>query len=187
MDPSRRRTSLSIEWSLLGFLAEQPMHGYEISQRLSQAAELGLVWHLKQSRLYALLTRLEERGYIDYTLEPQDARPPRKVYALTPEGRAALETWLHAPVEHGRDFRLEFLAKLYFAQREGEGVLHALFEAQRCLCQEWLARQQADLEAREPDTFEWLVCRFRLGQVQAILEWLDVSEDALLESNTSFH
>ena len=180
---SSRRAPLSIEWSLLGFLAEQPLHGYEIHQRLSQAAELGLVWRLKQSRLYALLTRLEERGYIDYTMEHQDARPPRKVYAPTPEGKAALVTWLRTPVEHGRDFRLEFLAKLYFAQREGEEVLHALFEAQRRLCQEWLTLQQAALEAQEPNTFEWLVYRFRLGQVQAILEWLDVSKAALLESN----
>jgi PadR family transcriptional regulator AphA len=177
------RTPLSIEWSLLGFLSEQPMHGYEICQRLSQATELGLVWHLKQSRLYALLTRLEERGYIDYTMEPQDLRPPRKVYALTPEGKAALDAWLHSPVEHGRDFRLEFLAKLYFAQREGEGVLRALFEAQRRLCQGWLAQQQRALDALEPTSFEWLVYRFRLGQVQAIVEWLDVSEAVLVESN----
>jgi PadR family transcriptional regulator AphA len=168
---------------LLGFLVEQPMHGYEICQRLSQAAELGLVWHLKQSRLYALLTRLEERGYIDCTLEPQDSRPPRKVYTLTPEGQAALDTWLQSPVTHGRDFRLEFLAKLYFTQREGEAMLCALFEAQRSLCQRWLEQQQAALDALEQGTFEWLVYRFRLGQVQAIVQWLDVSEAALLESN----
>jgi PadR family transcriptional regulator AphA len=182
MDPSRR-TPLSIEWSLLGFLAEQPMHGYEIHQHLSQAAELGLVWHLKQSRLYALLTRLEERGYVDYTMEPQDPRPPRKVYALTPEGRAALDAWLQSPVKHGRDFRLEFLAKLYFAQQESKAMLHALFEAQRSLCQRWLEQQQAALDALEPGTFEWLVYRFRLGQVQATVQWLDVSEAVLLESN----
>jgi len=178
------RTSLSIEWSLLGFLAEQPMHGYEIHQRLSQAAELGLVWRLKQSRLYALLTRLEERGYIDHTLEPQDSRPPRKVYTLTPAGRAALDAWLHEPVAHGRDFRLEFLAKLYFAQRKGEATLRSLFAAQRSLCQRWLERQQAALDALDPGAFEWLVYRFRLGQVQAIVQWLDVSEATLLESTT---
>jgi PadR family transcriptional regulator AphA len=182
MNPSRR-TPLSIEWGLLGFLAEQPMHGYEIGQRLSQAAELGLVWHLKQSRLYALLTRLEERGYIDYTMEPQDPRPPRKVYALTSEGKAALDAWLHSPVEHGRDFRLEFLAKLYFAWREGEAELRALFKAQRSLCQRWLERQKAALDALDPSSFEWLVYRFRLGQVEAIVQWLDVSEAALLESD----
>ncbi len=177
---SSRRASLSIEWSLLGFLAERPMHGYEIHQRLAQAAELGLVWHLKQSRLYALLARLEERGYIDYRMEYQEARPPRKVYALTPAGQAALDTWLREPVEHGRDFRLEFLAKLYFIRREDEEALHALFQAQRHLCRQWLARQQMALDRWEPGTFEWLVYRFRLGQVQAIVEWLDVSEAALL-------
>jgi hypothetical protein len=105
------------------------------------------------------------------------------VYALTPEGKAALDAWLHAPVEHGRDFRLEFLAKLYFAQQEGEATLRALFEAQRSLCQRWLAQQQAALDALEPGAFEWLVYRFRLGQVQAIVEWLDVSEATFLKPN----
>jgi len=180
MSPSHR-TPLSIEWSLLGFLAEQPMHGYEIYQRLSKAAELGLVWNIKQSRLYALLARLEKRGYIDHTLKIQESHPPRKVYALTPEGEAALDAWLSTPVKHGRDFRLEFLAKLYFTQQKGEATVHALFEAQRSLCQRWLARQAEALEALEPGSYEWLVYRFRMGQVQAIVEWLDVSEEALLE------
>jgi len=177
---------LTIEWSLLGFLAEQPMHGYEIHHRLSAAAlsegaGLGVVWHIKQSQLYAILARLEARGYITYTLEPQDTRPPRKVYTLTPDGEAALQIWVCAPVERGRDFRLEFLAKVYFAHRRGEETLRTLFAAQRATCHVWHAGFKKKLDRQGLNTYEVLVYRFRLGQVQAMLDWLDESETVLLE------
>ncbi len=166
---------LTIEWSLLGLLAEQPMHGYELHQRLAEAAGLGLVWRIKQSQLYALLARLEERGYLVSTLEPQETHPPRKVYALTPAGEAALAAWVQTPVRHGRDFRLEFLAKVYFAQRRGEDVLLALLHAQKAACQSWLENLQPAAGAHPPASYEELVYRFRLGQIQAMLQWLDES------------
>ena len=36
-------TPLTIEWSLLGLLRQQPMHGYELHQMLSTAEGLGLI------------------------------------------------------------------------------------------------------------------------------------------------
>ena len=41
---------------------------------------------------------------------------------LTPDGLAAFDRWVASPVAHGRDFRLEFLAKLYFAMQSRPGV-----------------------------------------------------------------
>ncbi|MBN2001951.1 MAG: PadR family transcriptional regulator [Anaerolineae bacterium] len=171
--------SLTVEWSLLGFLAEQPMHGYELHRQLSVAIGLGVVWHVKQSQLYAILTRLEERGYIAYTLEPQDMRPPRKIYELTPAGEAAVQSWLQSPVEHGRDFRMEFLAKVYFAQRRSPAILRTLLKAQREQCGAWQVDLQAKVGALSPQSYEAWVQRFRLGQVQAMLQWLDESEAVL--------
>lgn len=169
-------TPLTIEWSLLGFLAEQPMHGYELHQRLTEAAGLGLVWRLKQSQLYALLARLEARGYLTTTLEPQEARPPRKIHALTPEGYRALDAWLRSPVRHGRDFRLEFLAKVYFAQRRSTATLRALLAVQETVCRAWLTELEAALAALESSSYEALVYRFRLGQARAMLQWLEESQ-----------
>src|SRR6185503_10578145 len=122
---------LTIEYALLGFLRQQPMHAYEIHQTLLRPEALGLVWHLKQSLVYVMLERLEHEGYITTTLEPQNSRPPRKLLHMTPSGRAAFERWLVLPVEHGRDFRLEFLAKLYFASRDDPAVVARLLTAQR--------------------------------------------------------
>ena len=55
---------LTTEHALLGFLHQQPTHGYEIHRRLSDSEGLGLVWHVKQNKLYALLAKLESKGYV---------------------------------------------------------------------------------------------------------------------------
>ena len=168
---------LTIEHALLGFLREHPMHAYEIHQTLLRPEALGLVWHLKQSLVYVMLERLEEAGYISTTLEFQNSRPPRKLLHLTPQGRAAFDRWLVLPVEHGRDFRLEFLAKLYFANQDDSTVVATLLTAQRAACRAWLGdlHRQADMLARERD-YDWLVLQFRIGQLEAIVNWLDTCE-----------
>ena len=175
------RSPLTIEHALLGFLRRQPGHGYEIYQQLCDPAGLGLVWRIKQSQLYALLAKLEDKGYVTATLEPQGTRPPRKVFELTPAGRNVFLEWVQSPVPHGRQLRLDFLAKLYFARRED--LATQLIERQRITCGEWLAAQQEQanaVEANQP--YDWLVYRFRIGQIQAMLNWLDVCEQTLVNA-----
>jgi hypothetical protein len=78
-------------------------------------------------------------------------------------------------VPHGRDFRLEFLAKLYFARVEGVAVASALIAAQI----EASARRHDDLcgsaeTLAAGQSFDWLVLRYRVGQLDATLAWLDL-------------
>lgn len=172
---------LTIEKALLGLLRQQPAHGYEIHQRLSEQAGIGRVWRVKQSHVYALLGKLEDSGFIEATLEEQGARPPRKVFHLTKSGRAAFQEWVHAPVEHGRQFRLEFLAKLYFARQEGDTVARTLLDRQRESCREWRdAQEDKANRLRQERPYDWLVHQFRAGQIESMLEWLDTCEETLL-------
>lgn len=164
---------LRIEHALLGFVRERPLHAYEIHQRLRHAQGLGLVWHLKQSLVYAMLERLEQVGYLTGELEPQDGRPPRRLLRATEAGQQAFERWLVTPVEHGRDFRLEFLAKLYFASQADPAVAGVLVADQQAACRGWLAELRAQAAVLEPArSYDWLVLQFRIGQIEAILEWL---------------
>src|SRR5215212_7473714 len=169
------KSSLTIEHALLGFLRQRPMHAYEIHQTLLRAEALGLVWHLKQSLVYVMLERLEAEGYVTASLEPQGSRPPRKILHLTPSGQAAFAAWLITPVAHGRDFRLEFLAKLYFASQDDPASAAMLIAGQQQACREWLfeLRAQADALSDARD-YDWLVLQFRIGQIEAILAWLDI-------------
>ena len=136
-----------------------------------------MVWRLKQGHLYALLGRLEQEGYVVPTLESQERRPPRKVYALTELGRQAYRAWMEAPVTRGRQLRLEFLAKLYFALLEHEEAALRLVSAQRQVCKSWEVAKPVGLT--DPATFPGLVASFRASQVQASIAWLDVCENVL--------
>lgn len=171
---------LAMEHALLGFLRQRPMYGYEIHQKLAGSTGLGLVWRLKQSQLYALLARLEREGYVTAALEPQDSRPPRKVFHLTEAGLEAFLAWVQGPVPQGRKLRLEFLAKLYFARREGPGVALALIDRQRAACRVWLAEKQAEAGSGPGSRpYDWLVHQFRVGQMQAMLAWLDACQQVV--------
>lgn len=160
---------LTIEYALLGLVHDEPLHGYEINRRLSETPELRLVWRVKQSRLYALLARLEDEGLLDATLEPQDGRPPRKVYHLTSAGMRAFGRWLTQPVQLPREMRLEFMLKLYFALHEGREVALRLIDSQLEVCEGWLATQT---DSETPSDYGRAVHRYRRGHVEAIREWL---------------
>lgn len=174
------RSASSLELALLGFVYGEPRHGYDIYRELSDPEGLRAVWRIKQSQLYALLARLEETGYLTSTLMPQGGRPPRKVFRLTPEGEAAYQDWIRRPVEHGRQFRLEFLTKLFFARREGSAIVETLIDRQRSACQVWLEEQRGLMdEASAARPFLHLVHRYRAGQVEAMLGWLDACADTI--------
>ena len=171
---------LTTEHALLGFLYQKPTHGSEIHRRLSDPEGLGLVWRVKQNQLYAQLSKLEKQGYVTTKLEPQKNRPPRKIFRLTEAGQEAYLEWRQSPVRHGRKLRLEFLAKLYFARKEGPEATRQLIDLQRAACCSWLEQAQKQAGARR-DTrpFDWLVHKFRVGQLEAMLAWLDTCQETL--------
>ncbi len=174
------RLPLTTELALLGFLYEQPMYGYEIHQQMSDPSGLGQVWNLKQSQLYALMSKLEEEGYLSAEIQAQEARPPRKVFHLTESGTRVFEDWLHSPVEHSRDMRLEFMVKLYFLQKEGSAAVSQVMQKQREVVLSWLSYQEEHANPPQtPPTYEWYVRQFRTEQNRAFLAWLDTCQQAL--------
>ena len=177
MCPMVRRAP-AMELALLGFLRQGPQHGYQIHVLLSDPAGLGPIWRLKQSQLYALLTKLEKDGYIWGELESQAAaRPPRRMYQLTITGQTAYQNWLRTPVNVPRLMRQEFMAKYYFARLEGQAQVKVLIETQRAACLQWL--ETLHTEQAIPSAFSQGVYRYRLGQMQAALAWLDTCQQEL--------
>jgi DNA-binding PadR family transcriptional regulator len=77
------------ELAILSLIHEQPRHGYEIEQVIEERGmrdwtEVGF------SSIYYLLKKLEKNGWVESQLEPEGGQgPARKVYHITPAGRAA--------------------------------------------------------------------------------------------------
>jgi len=164
------QSPLDVELALLGFVRREPLHGYEIYRRLLETPELHLVWRMKQSRLYALLTRLEGEGLLQATREQQGSHPPRKVYHLTPAGEAAFGRWLVEPVRLPRKMRLEFMLKLYFAGAEGAETVMTLVQAQQLVCAAWPAAGVDDEAVGS--AFGRAVRLYRRKHIEAIRGWL---------------
>ena len=159
--------------ALLGFLHSEQLHGYEIYQRFTNLPGLWEIWRIKQSRLYAMLARLEAKGLIQSKILYQENRPARKVFHISENGQAAYKTWVIQPVANGREFRLEFLVKVFFAIHEGPKMKNQLVDAQIDTCNTWLIEARQALEVLEDgQSFEKLIHYFRVGQVVAMLEWL---------------
>jgi len=83
--PRRRRVFRrgDLKYMVLGLLEEQPMHGYEVMQRLEE--ESGGYYSASPGSVYPVLQMLEDQGYV--RAREHDGR---KVYHITDEGRAFL-------------------------------------------------------------------------------------------------
>jgi len=172
---------MSIELALLGYLLDEPAHGYDIYQRLRAPDGLWQVWRMKQSQLYALLKGLETEGLIHSTVTPQTARPARKMLSLTEAGRERFLTWLRSPVDHGREMRIEFLAKLYFALQLDRGRVGVLITTQREICRSWQEDMPRSILPQRDQTgvatpFAKSVVIFRRTQIDAFVAFLDECE-----------
>ena len=165
-----RQAGVSPQPALLGLLLSEPKHGYELFQEFGR--ELGRVWRIGQSQLYAQLKLLEESGLVSVHIEEQPNRPARKVYRLTPQGRAAFEEWVHQPTPYLRRIRVEFLARLYFFQRLSLDGQDELVAEQKAVCRDQIARFDR-LMAGTEEPFAHLVLEFRRGQLEAVVHWLE--------------
>lgn len=175
----RDKGRLSPEYVILGLLLEKEMHGYELHQGFQES--LGHVWNIGLSHMYALLKKLEEDGFVQARQEMQESRPPRHIYQITEVGREAFLHWLNEPVESIRQIRLEFLGKLYFCQRMGPETVEYLVSRQTERCHQLEENlRRAESEAPAEALFERLVLRFRLGQVQAVLKWLQECQEEII-------
>jgi PadR family transcriptional regulator AphA len=160
---------VSPENALLGILMTGPKHGYELHGYMS--ARMNEFWHLSMSQIYALLKRLEREGCIISNQEWQENRPAKKIFSLTQTGKRRFLSWVQSPVEHVRDFRIEFMAKVFFIHelhlRQGNSLIDRQIEV--------LEQKRGGIEGsqeKSADPFERLLFSFKTAQSSAVLTWL---------------
>jgi PadR family transcriptional regulator, regulatory protein PadR len=82
----------TLEGVVLAVLAASPAYGYEVTARLREQGFSDLV----EGTVYALLIRIEQRGFVDVEKVPSEKGPPRKVYSLNALGREQLDEFWRA-------------------------------------------------------------------------------------------
>jgi PadR family transcriptional regulator PadR len=81
----------TLEGVVLSVLSGRATHGYEITSWLR---DNGFA-EIAEGTVYALLVRVEQRGFVDVEKVPSEKGPPRKVYSLNDDGQKYLdEFWV---------------------------------------------------------------------------------------------
>lgn len=171
---------MSVRNAILGLLAQQPRHGYELRAAFEALVGGEDIWEVKPAQVYSTLARLKESGLVWRDGVEQDGGPEKLIYSLTPSGHDELAQWYATGVagEHERD---EFFVKLMLSLFDRQVDPYAVIRAQR-------NRLYQDLHAlttrrNGSDSRVELAQIFLLDKsimhLEADLRWLDLIEARL--------
>ncbi len=129
--------AMNVRTLCLGILSMREATGYEIKKMVEE----GIFSHFidaSYGSIYPALAQLLKEGQVSVRTErTEDGRPPRKVYAITPQGRAALERALATDPAPDK-FKSEFLFQMLFMERVDPAQLTLMYDA-------YIAEQEAEL------------------------------------------
>jgi DNA-binding PadR family transcriptional regulator len=164
---------------LLGLLSTQRQHGYQINEFIER--NLARVSNMRKATAYALLSRLEDNGLVETTIEQIGNRPARRVYAITTAGETRLLAMLQS-----------ILAEPLITEPPGDIALMFIDHLDRATArqaiQQRLARLDREIEilAAAPPHEVGLGVDLALGRRLALLradrEWFAAASDRVWES-----
>jgi DNA-binding PadR family transcriptional regulator len=188
-----------LELAVLGLLAEQPRHGYELKKRLSET--LGPLWGISFGSLYPALRRLERSGAIEEFDEGAGAegtaaatgfvptgsltgdlaaarlrrrvrtgRRTRKAYRITDRGR---EMFAELLTEEAGDDDRSFALKLSFARYLAPDDRLAFLERRRVQLAQRLASSRRGPTNRTIDRYTRSLLEHRAKSTQHEIEWIE--------------
>lgn len=110
---------MDVKFPILGFLMEAEATGYDLKQRFQDP--VGFFYRVSDGSIYPALKKLAKDGLVTLRTE-RHGRRARKVYAITPRGRAHFMRMLREPAQPVFVFD-ESQVKIYFANGEPEIAL----------------------------------------------------------------
>lgn len=165
---------------ILGLLALRRWSTYELAQQMQRS--IHYYWPRAESHIYEEPKKLVAHGLATATRE-YAGRRPRTVYAITDQGRKALEEWLEQPGK-GPLVEFEGLVKVLFAEQAGKNELLATLASIRTEAKQTrqhhaeLAADLAETGGPFPDRLHVnaLVFKFMWEHTEALTRWIAWAE-----------
>ncbi|MEU2612228.1 PadR family transcriptional regulator [Micromonospora sp. NPDC007271] len=171
---------------LLGLLVGGARHGYDLKrahdERLPRSRPLAF------GQVYATLARLQRDGLVVPAGQERDGGPDRTAYALTEDGRAALDRWL-ATVESPMPYVASTLfAKVVVALLVADVErARSYLIAQRRAHTERLRELTAVKSAPSASLDDVIAADFAINHLDADLRWLHTTLDRVADWHREVH
>lgn len=153
--------------SLLGFLHEGPMTGWELDRTV--AASISNFWNVTRSQVYRELRTLADRGYVEAgETGPRDRVP----YTITPAGKEAFAAWI------ARDpapaiIRIPLLLTIFFAEHLAPDRLAEIVERDRQIALRQLEYFRSLVDETADSPYVGAVIRFGIAYEELLVRWLE--------------
>lgn len=157
--------------SLLGFLHDAPMSGYELAATAERV--IGDFWSLTQSQVYRELAWMAEA---DLVIAGERGARDRRPYTLTDAGRAAFSEWV-GTAPGPETIRHPLLLTVSFGRHVPPARLatfirqHREAHAERLHAYETQARAAETGVDGEPDPFRDATLAFGIAYERAVQDW----------------
>jgi DNA-binding PadR family transcriptional regulator len=157
--------------SLLGFLHEGPMTGWDLAATAQRA--IGNFWSLTPSQVYRELAAMAQAGLIRPGKRgPRDRQP----YTLTRAGRAAFKGWINLG-PGPENIRFPLLLTIEFGRHLPPDTLATFVHHHRSAHARKLADyehlQQAALDSGHHEPYAMATLHFGIAHERAALEWFE--------------
>ena len=134
------------ELVLLSLIYEQPMHGYQLEQTITQR-NMRTWTDLSTSSIYYVLQRLEEKGFVERAAPAGEEKGvPRKVYEITGAGQRIWKEATLRALSHPRFTYTNFLMGLHNLWNIPAGEALEAVKTYRQWLEDDLQRQKDELQ-----------------------------------------
>lgn len=168
---------MDVKTLCLGVLTLGDATGYEIRKQFEEGP-FAHFFDASYGSIYPSLGRLLDGGLVSVTRHAQDGKPDKKVYSLTPAGRARFIDAL-GEMPGPDKIRSEYLVYLFFAELLPDGQLEAVFEAYLGHFTE-MSRRIAELSADGVPAGRMFVRRMGHTFYRAMAEFMEQHREDLL-------
>jgi PadR family transcriptional regulator AphA len=171
------RTLNPTEAAVLALLAiEGERSRYDLMKSLQKA--IGYIWAPAKTQLYALLPRLAERGLATSRTVREGARPEKKLFRITDEGRGELDRWLAEEPDSAETFYLRLFVGGLVPPDVLAGHVDWFRRHTAAQLDEYLRIEPTNSRIGN-DFFHFLLLRLGIERSEHLLRWSDWVRDEL--------
>lgn len=164
---------------MIGLLMERPMHAYALKKVMGPRLPPGEL--LNDGILYPMLAKLAKDGLIEGVEQVGTSGKPRRVFSVTPEGKAAFAAWLRSSDQEADEATYDFflghplLVKIQFfsqlSKRERMTKLAEHIDRTQAKLREYKSIREEMLE-RRADAFRVHLLELGAAHHRQTLRWL---------------
>jgi DNA-binding PadR family transcriptional regulator len=172
---------MSLRHFVLGMLVRQPMSGYDIKGFLKSLS--WLVDSPSFGSLYPALHSLLEDDLVTMEVVPQEDRPPRKIYSITPAGEDELASWIEETGSAAASLKAFVLRMILVGNLSQNGIISHLEQRRTQVAeqQQVLKATAGDMD-KQTSQGERLAFDYGLAVAAAELAWIDHTLARLAEA-----